>query len=194
MRSRLVTAALLSAGLVTTSAHAAETIDPNIVPALRLGLSFGGAPSQKDVVSLALQFQYRGVYALRRPDPQVERFELAPLSIETVALKADRSGLRAALVMSHDLLEDHRLAQNGETSGSNWVWWMIGGIAVTAGTVLAVAGAAGDAVENDVGPSGDPPSGGDPSDPEGCNIIGGEDVTGGQVYVTRGCEGVPDVP
>jgi hypothetical protein len=194
MQNKFVTAALLSASFVSVSALAAESLDPRITPALRLGLSFGG-PSQKEVLSLGLQFQYRGVYALRRSDLEAERFEIAPLSLEPVKLKADRSGLRAALVFSHDLLEDRRLAQNGGGSGSSWVWWTLGGIAVTAGALLAAGGATEDAIEDNSGGSGG--SGGDEGgDGGGCTIVGGtynppDDI---RPVLVSGCAPAPDVP
>ncbi len=174
MRIKSAFGALLCAGCVTSSAFAGQVFDPDFVPALRIGLSFGGPDAHSLPFELALQMQDRAVITQKVIETGgQERIEFRPLSLDMIKLTGSRTSIRSAYVFSSpDLLAgDNALNADGASKGSsNWVWWTVGGVAAAAATVL-VAGGGG----NEITVNGNPDSGGgDPGDqPQGCDVIGG---------------------
>ena len=181
-------AALLCAALVVPPAFAEPAFDRIALPVVKLGVSFGGPRTLATPFDLALQIQHRGMWAqpIASAD-EVPDTALVPLAFDLVRLQGSGSILRSARLFGRDVLgpEDSE-NEDGNSDGPGWVWWTVGGIAAAIGLVALASGGGGREDEGDKRSS----------DGEACNIVGGNNVAGGEAYVFQNCEeyGLPDVP
>jgi hypothetical protein len=143
MQARLIYGVLLGAGLVSSAAVAGQSFDPNLVPALHAGLSFGGPTHRGPQFELALQMTYRGLFTQPIEPPRDRPIQFTPLSLDLMRLSGTRSGLASAFVLSHDLMADDQALHETDWRSDGvprWVWWVAGGVAVTAAALAASGG------------------------------------------------------
>ncbi len=195
MRLNAIVRGLLCIGMTLQPALAAPPLSVDVVPTMKMTWLFGAADQRTAPLLLTTQFNYRwaGMQRQMADDAAVasDFFSKHYRTVDIAQFASGRNGWMTTHILGRDFLDrGHRLNQTeeagAEPAGTPWYWYALGAVAVAGGVAIA---ASGSSEGNDNSSSG-------PGPRSGCNFVGGNNVSGGEVYVTQGCQdmGLPDIP